>query len=131
MREAAAGTVPATEFKARCLELMDRVAEGRDTYVITKRGKPVAKLVPADPPPPDSVFGCMIDQTNFLGELDTPLQTEAGWKALERERAAQWKSWEREEASPGTRSRKLAGGRLPRVTQSKSGARAKVSRPRR
>ena len=108
MREVAAGTVPATEFKARCLELMDRVAEGRDTYVITKRGKPVAKLVPADPPPPSSVFGCMIDQTRFVGDLDTPLQTEAGWKALERERAAQWKSWE------------------PRPAQPRSGARAKA-----
>jgi prevent-host-death family protein len=75
MRAVAAGTVPATEFKARCLELMDRVAEGRDTYVITKRGKPVAKLVPADPPPPDGVFGCMIDQTKSIGDLDTPLQT--------------------------------------------------------
>jgi prevent-host-death family protein len=94
MREVAAGSVPATEFKARCLELMDRVAEGRDTYVITKRGKPVAKLVPADPPPSDRVFGCMIDQTRFVGELDTPHQTDAEWKALERERAAQWKSWE-------------------------------------
>ncbi len=30
--------IPATEFKAKCLELMDRVAERRETYVITKRG---------------------------------------------------------------------------------------------
>jgi prevent-host-death family protein len=44
----AKATVPATEFKAKCLELMDRVAEGRETYVITKRGRPVAKLVTAD-----------------------------------------------------------------------------------
>ena len=38
--------VGAAEFKARCLELMDRVAERRESYVITKRGKPVAKLIP-------------------------------------------------------------------------------------
>jgi prevent-host-death family protein len=126
MKGVASGTVPATEFKARCLELMDRVAEGRDTYVITKRGKPVAKLVPADPPPPDSVFGCMIDQTAFVGELETPLQTEAEWKALDRERAAQWKSWEREKRRSAV-SRATAGGRSPRSTPGQSRARKRPS----
>ena len=38
--------IPATEFKATCLALLDRVAERRESFVITKRGKPVAKLVP-------------------------------------------------------------------------------------
>ena len=41
-------TVPAAVFKARCLELMDRVRETRETYIITKHGKPVARLVPCD-----------------------------------------------------------------------------------
>ena len=49
--------IPATEFKAKCLELMDRVAERRETFVITKRGKPVAKLVPVERKPKDSIFG--------------------------------------------------------------------------
>ena len=31
--------VPATEFKAKCLQLMDRVAERRETFVITKHGR--------------------------------------------------------------------------------------------
>lgn len=39
-------TITATEFKARCLELMDEVANRRVTYVVTKRGVPVAELVP-------------------------------------------------------------------------------------
>ena len=38
--------VPAATFKATCLELMDRVRETRVEYVVTKHGKPVAKLVP-------------------------------------------------------------------------------------
>ena len=38
-------TLPASEFKARCLEVMDRVAETGEPVVVTKRGKPVAKLV--------------------------------------------------------------------------------------
>jgi prevent-host-death family protein len=37
-------TVPAAEFKARCLSLLDRV--GPEGIVITKHGKPVAKLIP-------------------------------------------------------------------------------------
>ena len=62
--------VPATEFKANCLRLMDEVAKQRRPIVITKRGKPVAKLVPIPAedrpqrlgllthikPPPESFF---------------------------------------------------------------------------
>jgi prevent-host-death family protein len=42
---AAGGTLPAAEFKTRCLELMDRVRETGVEYVVTKHGRPVAKLV--------------------------------------------------------------------------------------
>jgi prevent-host-death family protein len=42
--------IPATEFKATCLALLDRVADGRESFVITKRGKPVARLVPLATP---------------------------------------------------------------------------------
>ncbi len=36
----------AKEFRARCLAVMDEVASTREPVVITKRGKPVAKLAP-------------------------------------------------------------------------------------
>lgn len=85
-------TVPATEFKAKCLELMDRVAERRESFVITKRGKPVAKLVPADPPKRRDIFGCMASQTEFVGDLEKPLWTAAQWKEFERQRAARWRA---------------------------------------
>ena len=39
-------SVPAATFKAECLALFDRVAEARTSYVITKRGRPVAEVVP-------------------------------------------------------------------------------------
>jgi prevent-host-death family protein len=42
--------IAATEFKARCLELMDVVAARRISYLVTKRGVLVAKLVPVDEP---------------------------------------------------------------------------------
>jgi len=43
-------TIPATEFKARCLSILDDVAETGETVVVTKRGKPVAQLKPLGPP---------------------------------------------------------------------------------
>ena len=43
---AAARTIKASEFKAKCLKLMDEVAETGEEIVITKNGKPVAKLTP-------------------------------------------------------------------------------------
>ena len=52
-------TVAAAEFKATCLELMDRVRETGVEYVVTKHGKPVAKLVPYVDPKPRKVFGSM------------------------------------------------------------------------
>jgi prevent-host-death family protein len=39
-------TLPVTEFKAKCLRLLDQVARQGDSLVITKRGRPVARVVP-------------------------------------------------------------------------------------
>ncbi len=62
-RRAAGGarseSVAAAEFKAKCLELMDRVRETGTEYVITKHGVPVAKLVPYVPEKRQSFFGSM------------------------------------------------------------------------
>jgi prevent-host-death family protein len=43
-------SVAASEFKAKCLALLDEVAEKGETLVVTKRGKPVAHVVPAEEP---------------------------------------------------------------------------------
>jgi prevent-host-death family protein len=40
-------TFPAAEFKAKCLALIDRVRERGEPITITKRGRVVARLVPA------------------------------------------------------------------------------------
>ena len=39
-------TIKASEFKARCLSLMDDVAESGEEIVVTKNGRPVSRLVP-------------------------------------------------------------------------------------
>jgi prevent-host-death family protein len=51
--------VSAAEFKATCLELMDRVRETGVEYVVTKHGKPVAKLVPYTDAESKPLFGSM------------------------------------------------------------------------
>jgi prevent-host-death family protein len=43
-------TIPASQFKAKCLALLDEVAENGQPLVITKRGKPVARVVPVEKP---------------------------------------------------------------------------------
>jgi prevent-host-death family protein len=48
---------PAAEFKAKCLGLMDRVRETGAEYVITKHGRPVARLVPYMKPTKRMFFG--------------------------------------------------------------------------
>ncbi len=55
----AEGAIAAAEFKATCLQLMDRVREAGVEYVITKRGEPVAKLVPYTAPKKRSFVGGM------------------------------------------------------------------------
>jgi len=68
-------TISAAEFKARCLTLMDDVSSTRETVMITKRGKPVAKLVPAGKEQ-RGFIGRLKGVIEIVGELDAdPLET--------------------------------------------------------
>lgn len=71
--------ITAGEFKARCLKLMDEVRETGREYVITKRGRPVARLVPVGEPQVASIFGCMRGTVEILGDIVAPLEDE--WDA--------------------------------------------------
>ena len=64
-----ARTVTATEFKAKCLKLMDEVAESGEEIVITKKGKPVAKLTPYREGP-KTLFGIDRGKYEIIGDLD-------------------------------------------------------------
>lgn len=74
-----AATYGAGEFKAKCLELMDSVARSGSSITITKRGVPVAKLVPAQAPPGAPIFGCMRGTFEEVGDIVAPL--EGDWSA--------------------------------------------------
>ena len=66
-------TVPAGEFKARCLALLDRVARTGEPLVVTKRGRPVAKLVPVEPEGRSNLAGSV----TFHGDIVKPIL--GGW----------------------------------------------------
>lgn len=66
-------SVSAAYFKARCLQLMDDVKERHVTYVITKRGKPVARLVPMETAVRTPVFGRMKGTSAVKGNIVAPL----------------------------------------------------------
>jgi prevent-host-death family protein len=76
-------SMPAGEFKARCLRVMEEVRKYRTPVVITKKGRPVAKLVPPDAPVSD-VFGCMTGTARIVGDLEAPVLPAAAWKAITR-----------------------------------------------
>jgi prevent-host-death family protein len=68
--------VAAADFKANCLRLMDEVARQRRPIVITKRGKPIAKLAPIEEEPID-LFGRMAGSIKICGDIVGPI--DAGW----------------------------------------------------
>jgi prevent-host-death family protein len=65
-------TIAAGKFKANCLAIMDEVQKKRETVLITKRGKPVAKIIPAMDDVKDDFFDSMKDQIVFLGDVISP-----------------------------------------------------------
>jgi len=72
--------IAAGEFKAKCLGLLDEVQRQRKEFVITKRGKPVAKLVPVDPGRP-SFIGSMKGTLEITGDIISPIDVQ--WEADE------------------------------------------------
>jgi prevent-host-death family protein len=71
--------ISASQFKARCLGLLDEVAQGGDVLVITKNGKPVAELHPCRDERRNSPFGLHRD-TELIRDVMAPL--EEPWNAL-------------------------------------------------
>ena len=69
-------TIQASEFKAKCLALMDHVARTGETLTITKNGKPVAELRPHRPPRAKSLIGLHKGQVGITGDIVSPTSTE-------------------------------------------------------
>ncbi|MFZ0479427.1 MAG: type II toxin-antitoxin system Phd/YefM family antitoxin [Terriglobales bacterium] len=65
--------IAAGEFKIRCLALMEDVRSTRQPIMITKRGKPVAKLVPVEEPK-DDFIGRLKGMFEQVGDIESPIE---------------------------------------------------------
>lgn len=74
-------SIPAGKFKVHCLAIMDEVEAKRQPIVITKRGKPVAKLVPMENQK-DDIFGFFKGKGKILGDVVAPAFTPEEWGDL-------------------------------------------------
>ena len=72
-------TIKASEFKAKCLKLMDEVANTGEGLIVSKNGKPVVSIVPYRNKP-TSLFGIDKHKIRILGDIIEPLDVE--WEAV-------------------------------------------------
>ena len=72
--------IPAGEFKASCLAVMDNVQATGEPIMVTKRGVPVVKLVPAGGK--DDIFGFMAGEFRIVGDIESPVVPLDHWNVL-------------------------------------------------
>ncbi len=70
--------IQAGEFKAKCLQIMDEVNRTHVPIIITKRGIPIAKLIPVEPES-FSLFGALKGSIAVQGDIIAPIDEE--WDA--------------------------------------------------
>ena len=66
-------SVPISEFKAKCLGLIEQVDKTRQPLRITRHGRPVAEVIPAGPDPKRKFLGDMVGTVEFLGDVVSPV----------------------------------------------------------
>jgi prevent-host-death family protein len=81
--------MPAGEFKAKCLAVMDEVQGKRTTVTITKNGKPVARMVPILEEE-DPIFGFLRDKAKIVGDITAPIYTDKEWEDFVEQEAAKY-----------------------------------------
>ena len=64
--------IPAAQFKAQCLALMDRVAESGRPIVVTKHGKPVVQISRAESND-DDIFGFLVGKGRIVGDIENTI----------------------------------------------------------
>ena len=77
-------TINASDFKARCLAILDRVQATGERIVILKRGRPVAELVPHRPEAPRFPQADLEGTVVVTGDIVGPAVPEGYWDSLKR-----------------------------------------------
>ena len=70
-----------TEFRQRCHEVVNVLGKTREPVVITKNGKPIARLLPASRPA-RNFLGCLAGIIEIVGDIESPVVRAEDWKAL-------------------------------------------------
>jgi prevent-host-death family protein len=74
-------TMAAGKFKATCLAVMDEVQAKREPVLVTKNGKPVAKLVPVDlPVEKDPLDAFYFGKIEIVGDIVAPIYSDEEWE---------------------------------------------------
>jgi prevent-host-death family protein len=79
VRRIAMKTMGAGAFKAKCLSIIDDVHANGGELIITKRGKPMAKLVPVAQDKKESVFGFLKGKVKVVGDIVSPIVEPWEW----------------------------------------------------
>jgi len=66
-------SIPVSEFKAKCLRLIEQVDKTRQPLRITRHGRPVAELIPAGPDRKRKFVGDMIGTAEIVGDIVAPI----------------------------------------------------------
>ena len=75
--------VPISKFKATCLALLDRVKRTGQPILVTRRGEPIAQILPPPPPErPASWLGSFRETGRIVGDILSPAAEEREWEAL-------------------------------------------------
>jgi prevent-host-death family protein len=74
--------VAISEFKAKCLSLLEQVQKTKKPIRITRFGKPVAEVVPTSPASRSDWMGSMKDRIEILGDIVSPANEESDWEVL-------------------------------------------------
>jgi prevent-host-death family protein len=76
-------TITISKLKATCLAVLERVRKTGEPVLVTKRGEPIAQILPAPDREPgrESAFGCMAGTAEELADILQPLPAEP-WDAL-------------------------------------------------
>jgi prevent-host-death family protein len=71
-----------SEFKAKCLALLEQVQKTKKPIRITRFGKPVAEVIPAVPDSRSGWMGSMKGRMEILGDIVSPANDESEWEVL-------------------------------------------------
>jgi len=71
----------ASAFKAQCLKVMNDIQATGEPVIVTKRGKPVVKVIPIKPEK-DDIFGSMADEVKIIGDIESPVVPLKTWKIM-------------------------------------------------